>query len=149
VEKAACQSCHSRRQARVTSPRGYLASVVSLEETDTGCGTGLCPWVIEAKTGQRINITLLDFGQTSSSSSDGSARQQQPQGVLDKTCLRYAVIKERSSARDRPVCGLQGTREHNVYTSNGNVVEIHIVSTQIFDKRGQFMFYYEGSRSIN
>ncbi len=37
---------------------GYLSSYVTSE---TGKGTPDCPWVITAREGQIINVTLLDF----------------------------------------------------------------------------------------
>ena len=38
---------------------GYIANVVT---EGTGYGTSFCPWKIKLAPGQRINITLYDFG---------------------------------------------------------------------------------------
>jgi len=37
---------------------GFLSSVVSAE---TGVGSPDCPWMVRARPGQRINVTLLNF----------------------------------------------------------------------------------------
>jgi len=44
-----------------------LASVVTME---TGCGGPDCPWLVTAKDGQRINITLINFARPLRSDSD-------------------------------------------------------------------------------
>ncbi len=46
---------------RVNAGHGYIASVITEE---TGVGSADCPWQIRAKPGQKINVTLYDFGRT-------------------------------------------------------------------------------------
>ena len=46
-------------QVHVPIGSGYLASIVTL---DTGCGSRECPWLLNALEGQRINISIYDFG---------------------------------------------------------------------------------------
>ena len=41
------------------STAGYISSHVTYS---TGCGSIERPWVLRADPGQRINVTLLDFG---------------------------------------------------------------------------------------
>ncbi len=69
--------------AKVTAPSGFIASVVTEESTTVRCGSARCPWLIEVKEGQRINITLWDFAL------DGDTDFK----FLGDTCFRYAVIK--------------------------------------------------------
>lgn len=52
-------------------------------------------------------------------------------------------IKEASSHRSFPVCGGNG-RQQFVYSSVTNVIEIHVVSPEVFSQKGQFLIYYEG-----
>ena len=59
VTTARPQVCHSSKFVKVTSPHGYLSSTVT---TQTTCGSATTPWVVEAEPGQRVNLTLLDFG---------------------------------------------------------------------------------------
>ena len=51
--------CNGKRQLKLTKSEGTIASVVAQQQ---GFGTRRCPWVITAKPGQRINVTLVDFG---------------------------------------------------------------------------------------
>ena len=59
VQSPTRESCHSYKPIRVQERSGYLASVVTME---TGYGSSRCPWRLKVSSGQRINITLLDFG---------------------------------------------------------------------------------------
>ena len=51
--------CRGMGPVTLRSPRGVLGSVTTEE---TGCGNTENPWVIQLQPGQRINITLMDFG---------------------------------------------------------------------------------------
>ena len=88
----------------LTSRQGYISSMVA---DSTQRGTTQCPWVIEARRGQRINVTLWDFG--SGAGVDRSAGQSaaaKSTGDLVQPCQAYAVIRERVPARSftvRPV----------------------------------------------
>jgi len=52
-------SCRQRAPVLVTSSTGYLSSYVT---DQTGCGSVDSPWRIRAQPGQKINISLFDFG---------------------------------------------------------------------------------------
>ena len=137
VEKDACRMCNHGDSdfARVTQPSNYLGSVVSAETRSDGqCGSAKCPWKIEVKSGQTINITLYDFAMERRNG-DSSAADQ---------CYRYAMIKEKTHVRDTPVCGGKG-RQQVIYSSVSNTVEIHIVSSEVFSRLGQFVIKYEGA----
>lgn len=84
----------------------------------------------------QINVTLYDFGMSATN---------RLYGLVD-SCFRYAVIKEKGT-RDHPICGGKD-REKGVYLSKSNIIEILIVSPEVFGQRGQFMFYYEGKQSM-
>ena len=47
------------RNPAASTDEGLLSSVVS---ADTGCGSPTTPWTIDVGPGQRINVTLVDFG---------------------------------------------------------------------------------------
>lgn len=73
-------SCDPGVSLKVTSSAGYLSTVVA---EDRGFGCPHCPWVIEARPGQRINLTLFNFGtlsSTFSSSSSSSSGTGGPRG---------------------------------------------------------------------
>src|SRR6218665_465836 len=132
VESSGCRECgrSSQEFARTTQPSAFLGSIVSAESR-VHCGSSKCPWNIEVPSGQTINITLLDF----------AMEQRNGEPPSPDKCYRYAVIKERQYTRDTPVCGGQG-RQQLIYTSVSNSVEVHIVSTEVFSRLGQFILHY-------
>ena len=113
---------------------GYLASFTSLNSLESSqkkqCGTVTCPWKIEVMAGQTINITLLDFTLEKTSFAKGN-------------CFRFAVIKEKPYTKDTGVCGGRN-REHLVYHSVSNSVELHVINPKVFSSFGQFILKYEG-----
>jgi len=141
VETMACQTCGGLGVAHVTRPTGYIASVITAEtQSSSSCGSSKCPWKVEVESGQTINVTLLDFAleqRAAGASSSGVGY------VSAENCFRYAVIKESPSHRSFPVCGGHG-RSQFVYSSMTNVIEIHVVSPEVFSQKGQFLIYYEG-----
>ena len=51
--------CNNNRRLELREPQGTIASVTS---QNYGLGSSRCPWVIKAKPGQKINVTMVDFG---------------------------------------------------------------------------------------
>ena len=80
----------------VTSRHGYISSKVA--ET-TQRGTTQCPWVIEARRGQRINVTLWDFGSGAGLERSVVQSAAELAGELVQPCQAYAVIRERVPSR--------------------------------------------------
>ena len=104
----------SSRDLRLTSERGYISNLAA---QDTGCGTVERPWNIQLHPGQKINISLLDFGGKQGPSTPGI-----------KQCRVYAVIRERSVDRARNISMCSSSkREEHVYYSATNNVEVGIV----------------------
>ena len=58
VETAPHTSCMSGSPIRAALPSGYLANSITM---DTDKGGAQCPWLIQAESGQRINVTLINF----------------------------------------------------------------------------------------
>ncbi len=60
--------CRNDRRIRLAGRReGFISSLSARgngggRRGGAGPGTAGCPWLIEAPPGQRINLTLLDFG---------------------------------------------------------------------------------------
>ena len=118
---------------------GFLASVTAAE---TGVGMSTCPWLIEAQSGQKVNLTLFSFG-----SAVGDHRTTGITGVTG--CDWTIVVKEDSNVTVQlPGCsGL--SREKLVYTSRGNgVVQVHLqtIRNGPVDVRGtaQLLLRYQG-----
>ena len=116
----------------VTDPEGIISSSIAEDES----GRHLCPVLIKGKPGQRINITLVDFG---------SVISQQGRGLqgVSVVCQRYAVIKEAGTVSPTIVCsGNQRTR--GVYLSEGHTVEIQLVHTRHRKEAAHFLLKYSG-----
>lgn len=145
VESAACQTCAKMGVAKLTLPSAYIGSVVTAESpTPNACGSVNCPWLIEVQSGQTINITLFDFAMEQRGSPPGTSVGAGSESFVSKeSCFRYANVKELPNPKMVPVCGGLG-RSQLVYSSVTNTVEIHIVSAEVFSRKGQFVFYYEG-----
>jgi len=88
------RACLPRTTFVLTSRRGYISSMVA--ET-TQRGTTQCPWIIEARRGQRINVTLWDFGVGRPAVQSLAAIETSRD--LVQPCQAYAVIRERMPAR--------------------------------------------------
>lgn len=106
----------------VTSNHGYIASVVTMESR---VGTADCPWLITAKPGQRINITLHDFGRANQSS---------------EICHAYAIVRERDLSQSRTICNTRQRKVH-AYTTLAHSLEVRVLGTQ---KGRQFLLEYQG-----
>ncbi len=163
--------CGSAKYLELNRPTGYIASVVTEE---TGCGSQQNPWVITAKPGQIINITLYDFGISSfvnmssssgitehsrSRSSNHNGRRASSHGAnignsQDKRaqypvyCQQYAKIEEKSIQRSTIVCG-GDRREKNIYISLTNEVEIQVMNRRAMGRPQYFMFKYNGKPSFH
>ena len=89
---------------------GSIASSVVYTSRHGGI---ICPWVIEAEEGQRINISIMDFGSPMAES-------------YAATCHIYANIIEYASPSTTILCS--GTeREKVVYLSSSSRVEIQFI----------------------
>src|SRR6218665_1714130 len=119
---------------RLTAPSGYISNIFT-EETELG--TVKCPWLIQAGKGQRINVTLLDFG--TASVTGGGAGDLPEAG---KTCQAYAIISERQSSRSVTVCS--GTeRQRHVFLSEQEQLEVRVQHGMNRNRTRNFLLKYE------
>ena len=127
VHQSDPRACQDGGRAMVTSPTGFLsASAVTESQVDSSG----CPWVISASQGQRINVTLLEFG------SGGSVEP----GV---ECLRrYAIVTDISEHKDHNICASNKRLSH-AFTSKGSTIEIRIPDLSLVHK-ALFLLKYEG-----
>ncbi len=58
VATASKELCQNSGFVKIVAKHGYLSSMVA---QTSGCGNPTTPWILEAKPGQRINITLHDY----------------------------------------------------------------------------------------
>jgi len=112
----------------LTIPEGIISS----QSSDTrGCGYANSPWIISAKPGQTINISIVDFN------------TEVDQSNLVSCPLVYGFIIERSLGINHTICGGR-QRELAIYTAKTNQVEIQILSRGI-RRDGRFLLKYKGN----
>ena len=127
----------------------FLANIIS--EVD-GFGSPRCPWIIAAPRGQKINISLVDFGMTSLSappptSSSAEYEPESPRNI----CLIYAKIREQGSAyHDVRVCDQDiVAREKQVYVFDSTRVQVALMN--LVDTGNDpiyFLLKYEGKTGL-
>ena len=85
------------------------------------CGSRSHPWLLEAQTGQKVNISLLDF------SGHGRRTQLDTRGLVSDDCSPAHVQQ----------------KHKHVYQSNGNMVEV--VLGKLMTNDSGFLLAVEGS----
>ena len=125
------ESCRSGLTQPMQSSSGTLSS---LEASLSGCGSPSSPVRVEGDAGQRINISMLEFGNS------GHGR-----GGAGHSCQPYGYILERRLGMNKTLCGRAGARERTVYVSTTNSVEI-VMTTRPSGTTDapNFLLHYEG-----
>ena len=94
------------------------------------CGSRSHPWLLEAQTGQLVNISLLDF------SGHGRRTQLDTRGLVSDDCspahVQYGYIVDKTSKNNVSICSRDAQQRHkHVYQSAGNLVEIVLTHHQL------------------
>ncbi len=116
-------------EVSVPAGQGVLSSSVS---DSTGCGSMASPWSIKLAPGQRLSLSLVDFGWGDHSSG----------GVGQNRCDPYAYVVEKAVAVNQSVCG-GGDRQRHVYTSTSSHVLIQTVPAR--HRNAEFLLYFTGN----
>ena len=120
--------CNSHQPIPVGSQEGFISSQVT---DKTGCGSPSTPWVIEAKPGQRINVTLVDFGALSM---DDDQLHQDCSSV-------YGYITDNSGS-NYTICA-QVSRKKLIYHSKSSSIQIRILPGGQRKNDARFLVHYE------
>ena len=121
------KTCSPIAPLLITEKSGHIASAST---ADLAIGTNLCPWIIRVGTGQRINVTLMDFNTLT-------------YNPTSSICQVYATIRGKKDIRDITVCA-GGKRIHHVMLSDGNEIEISIMQHNTAEKQPSFVIRFEG-----
>lgn len=120
------KSCHIPEKVSVPRTAGFIASSESVKSE---CGLHESPWVLEAKPGQQIKISLLDFDWDNTTD-------------MDENCkVNYGYILDLESDDVINICG-RGAREKVVFTSVGHEVQIVLNAENV--QKYRFLLKYEG-----
>ena len=98
----------------VGSESGILSSMAA---TESNCGSTTSPWLIEGTSGQRVNVTLLDFGYPVDQGQKAAA-----------ACIPYGYMSERRLGVNKTICG-GNSRQQVIYTSATSSVEVALKAT--------------------
>jgi hypothetical protein len=117
---------------RPEAPSGFISSISALE---TWCGTSTSPWLIEAQPGQKISLTLYDFG---------VAKKYDDETLYgEEDCdVKYAIITEEDPPQSITICGGK-KRVSTAYRSYRNRVQIEIIP-KARHYANYFLIHYEG-----
>jgi len=139
ISVATCpeHSCTSGHPIKVTNSEGYLASLVT---SSSGCGSDLCPWVLEALPGQRFNLTFRSFVRVQT-----DAKHQ----LGGRFCQRLATVFERSSqvSKDITLCDNDASVVR-IMTSSHEEVKLKLYyGTQ--GNPAYFVVHYQGTSAVS
>ena len=141
VETASNEFCAANSYVNVTLPTGYIVAgsdpankASSSKSSDerpwpalSTCDHSVKPWVIAARRGQRINLTLYDFalaaGATSSAAGGHLLAGGRGGGGGGRICRQYGWLDDSAFDRPSPLCAAD-RRVSVVYTSRGHVVKL-------------------------
>jgi len=110
----------------------------------TRCGSSSHPWLLEAQTGQQVNISLLDF------SGHGGQTQLDTRGLVTDHCsLQYGYVVDQTNKNNVSICSTAAQQRHkHLYQSTGNLVEIVLTPKQTTnedeDMPINFLLAFEG-----
>ncbi len=120
---------------------GYIGSTVTEEHN---YGSVNCPWTIQADPGQRINVTVLNFGHNT----DQQAPRAGSYGPNKMAvCFEVAEISEPENRKLVTLCG-GDSRESSIFLSRSNEVKITLRGKQLLRSVGKFVFKYQGNCPI-
>jgi len=120
----------------------------SSENSDSGrqrirCGSRSHPWLLEAQTGQQVNVSLLDF------SGHGQRTQLDTRGLVSDDCgpahVQYGYIVDKTNKNNVSFCLTAAQQRHkHVYLSSGSSVEVVLTSVNT----SNFLLAYQGGLNI-
>ena len=120
----------------------------SAENSDSGrqrvrCGSRSHPWLLEAQTGQQVNISLLDF------SGHGQRTQLDTRGLVSDDCgpahVQYGYIVDNTNKNNVSICSTAAQqRFKHIHLSSGNSVKVVLTSMNT----SNFLLAYRGGLSI-
>nr|UCK81589.1 Gal-binding and CUB domains containing protein 1 [Arenicola marina] len=127
VVTANAAKCRADGHVELTAAQGTLASHVT---DDTGCGRLSTPWVLRTSPGQRVQISITDFGWTDDS-----------QALTQPKCQRYGYISEPGLSVNQTLCGGLN-RQRQIHLSSANNVIIQLIPVQKREWKSAFLLEY-------
>ena len=158
VETVTPEYCQLNDVLNVTSPRsGYIASVVTSDTPH--CDSDRHPWLVGARPGQTVNLTLYDFavddpaprGRTAAATPAtlDQATAGAGTGAAGEGCRQYGLVEDGGLTADDvvepvPICSDGRRRIQHVYQSVGHVLKIWITAGVAPTDLKRFVIHYTG-----
>ena len=98
--------------------------------TNDSCGSEYRPWVITAKSGQVINLTLVNFD------------VKNPYEDPERCQFHYGKVRDKNKKQERVICRGEN-RVSSIYKSIGNQVEIVLNRQEESSTPSRFLIYFE------
>ena len=134
-------------EIKVTAEEGYIAGGSDLTPEGMTTQSVPCTWIIEAQTGQRINITMINFNYKGLKGYRYGYRRRGHTGI---TCTDVATITDEDIEKNIRLCEDQ-PRQTQVYLSSSDTVKLQIIQRAATSKSqalaGLFLLHYKGSVS--
>jgi len=116
----------------------------SSENSDSGrqrvrCGSRSHPWLLEAQTGQQVNISLLDF------SGHGRRTQLDTRDDCHPAHVQYGYIVDKTNKNNVSICSTDAQQRHKyLYQSAGNLVEVVLMHAELATSDNGFLLAVQG-----
>ena len=128
----------------------FLSPLIQSSSENIACGSGDRPWLLEAPSGQRINVSLVDLSGSSSSTSSSTQRARTVETMTSSRsgCTRqFGFIEDKSANRNINICT---DTQPTLYVSHSNTVAIVIESaTEEENEINNFLIGFTGIIFIN
>ncbi len=132
-------------EIKVTAEEGYIAGGSDLHIEGKATPSVPCTWNIEAQTGQRINITMINFNYKGIKGYRYGYRRRGHTGI---TCTDVATVIDGDTEKNIRLCEDQ-PRQTQVYLSSGDTVKLQIIQRSATSKSqalaGLFLLHYKGT----
>ena len=123
--------CSDHTPIKLTKPEGYLSSAVA---SRTGCGFQMAPWKLEAKPGQQIQISFVEF--------NTSEAQLHNIGGTSPECRERAFLMDLPAGRKIKICP-RHSRVSDAYVSVNNTLEVTLSSRSVMNDGNHFLIHYQ------
>ncbi len=130
------EACREKHHVPLQSPAGYLSSLMTEE---TGYGLAGCPWKIHVHSGQKVELSLLDFNLLAHFPNQEGLYQEDYIGW----CPISLIVEEQENLKDIPLCN-NVQRERPLYSSVTNEILVHFVIHQVQSPHYYYLIHYRG-----
>lgn len=149
METVTSDHCRRHRDLNVTSTVGGGGFIASIVTSDTPSCDGIShPWVISGFSGQRVDLTLYDFGLEDKERESYVYQQQQqrsksPEPGLE-VCRQYGIIQDSGRDKTTTLCG-SDRRVSTPFRSTGNTVKLWVTAGSSPRDTKRFIIQYHST----